>query len=72
LLEAEPGNEYAVNVHAYNACGDTLPPLVLTGTREAAVDEFLLSPMMLIQALAIVVLLALYLNLRSRSKRYRR
>ncbi len=72
MLEARESNEYTVRLHAHNACGDTLPPLILTGTREAAVDEFLLSPMMLIQALAIVILLALYLNLRSRSKRYRR
>lgn len=71
-LSSPRSERYIVNLHAYSACGDTLSPVTITGTREASVDEFLLSPMMLIQALAIVILLALYLNLRSRSKRYRR
>ncbi len=55
---------YALSISAKSSCGDTLDPLLLTGSRQRNIS--LITPRLITQALLIVILLVVYFYIRKK------
>lgn len=69
---AVPGGEYEVGFYPRSDCDDTLDPLVVYGMRERGARAQSVGTRLAVQAATILMLLALYLWLRVRAKKYLR
>jgi hypothetical protein len=66
------GDTASVSLAATSVCGDTLEPFVLAATQEAEAPRRVLNSRIMTQLFFVVVLLALYLWLRVKARRYQK